>query len=323
MIDKNKIKFQNPNFRKKLEDARGYRRAPKKIPQGKWGIFSAAVGLGSLRSKIYLALAIVFVLYFAYFPNFLFVKNLQISGLSEEGKIQAEKNTRDFLAKRWPVPQGNLLLLSKQKLADYLLKKNFGISQIVSIEKDFPSTLHIILSERFDKFLLQTPKSAYVAANDGKTVRQLNATEVLATDSPFSSLIPISLETETVFYENQSAFEASYIRNLNLLLDLLRGTLNSETQRVYIESPESPEIKIKNQYGWTWFFDINSDLNKTVAQAALLLKDIGQARIHSIKYIDMRIKDRGFVCYIDAACANVQSAQLKEATTTVESNIDR
>ena len=97
-------------------------------------------------------------------------------------------------------------------------------------------------------------------------------------------------------------------------MTLLRTQLDSETKSIALENPESPEVEIKTQYGWSWYFDINSDMDKTVYQAALLLKDIGQARIHSIKYIDMRINDKGFVCYLDAECA--REPQPVQATTT-------
>lgn len=309
----NKIKFQNPNFRKKLQDARGYKRIAKNIPQTKWGMFFGKIGLSSLRYKIYAGLVLVLAIYFFYVPNLFSVKTVQISGVNEAESESVEKTARDYLAVRFPWSQSNLVLLSKKRLSDYLLKKSGYVSQIVQIGKDFPNTLKVAVSGRYDQFLMQTPASAYIVSNDGLVTKQLSSQEVYASSSEPSPLLPLILKREEIFYENQKAFEGWYIQNLNAFMALLRTQLNSETKSIILENTESPEVEIKTQYGWSWYFDINSDINKTVSQGALLLKDIGQARIHSIKYIDMRINDKGFVCYLDAECA--REPQPVQATT--------
>ena len=277
-------------------------------------MFFGKIGLSSLRYKIYAGLVLVFAIYFFYIPNLFSVKTVQISGINETESQSVEKTVRDYLAARFPWSRSNLVLLSKKRLSDYLLKKNAYISQIVLIEKDFPATLKIAIQGRYNQFLMQTPASAYIVSNDGLVTKQLSTSEVYASSSQINGLLSLSLKKEDIYYENQSAFESWYIQNLNMLMALLRTQLNSEPKSIILENTQSPEVEIKTQYGWSWYFDINSDMNKTVFQAGLLLKDIGQARIHSIKYIDMRINDKGFVCYLDAACA--REPEPVQATTT-------
>ena len=103
-------------------------------------------------------------------------------------------------------------------------------------------------------------------------------------------------------------------KNLNEILYKSEHFLQNSATEIQIETLEHPDLQIITRFGFTIKFDINSDLNKVFEQLKLLQKEIGEARINGIKYIDMRVKDKGYVCYKDALCS--QETTAPKATST-------
>lgn len=322
MFNKTKIRFQNPNFRRKLKTARGYKRSIKKIPSSKLGIFLAFLHLDGLFAKITIFFVLLATVYILFAPNFLTIKHIEILGANKAAKVEIENSIKNFFSSKPFWPQGNLLLLSKNDLSQYLISKSQQTSKVLKIDKDFPSKLIIEIEERFDKFLLKNSQSRYVISNDGLITKQLNL-EGLSAATTSSALIDINLKEEKKFLEKQRASDVSYFENLNQILNKAQSELQNPIAEIELESFEHPDFEARTQSGFFIKFDVNSDLQKTFWQLKLLLKEVGEARINGVKYIDMRIKDRGYVCYKDAKCAEANPISTASSTAVHESSITK
>ena len=317
----NKIRYQNPNFKNKLRDARGYKREYKKIPEGRMGFFLSYLHLDSLLGKVIAFLLLLATAYVLFAPNFLTIKKIEVPNVSETARVEIKNSAKAFLASKPFWPQSNLLLLSKNGLAGYLVSKNRQTSKVVKIEKDFPSTLIIQINERFDAFLLKTPSATYIVSNDGQITRQLSFEDFNSTTSPYSTLIGLNLAEDRAFYEMQAVSDSAYFEAVDEILSRMRGEFQNPITAMNVESFERSDFEAKTQKGYIIKFDANSDLAKIFTQLNLLLKEVGDSRISGVKYIDMRIKDRGYVCYKDAACA--QEASVINIATSTSQSIDQ
>lgn len=314
MFDKTKIRFQNPNFRRQLQQARGYKRSIKKIPSSNLGIFLAFLHLDGLFAKITVFFVLLAAAYILFAPNFLAIKHIEILGVNKTAKVEIENSIKKFFPSKPFWPQGNLLLLSKNDLAQYLVSKSQQTSKVLKIDKDFPSKLIIEIEERFDKFLLKNAQSQYLISNDGLITKQLNLEGLSAAAASYSALIDINLNEERKFFEKQRASDAGYFENLNEILRRTEVELQKPIVAIALENFERLDFEARAEGGVVIKFDINSDLQKIFEQLALLLKDIGEAKIKEVKYIDMRIKDRGYVCYKEAKCAQENSIPTASST---------
>lgn len=312
----NKIRFQNPDFRRKLQQARGYKRSIKKIPATKMGIFLASLGLTGVIAKVATFLALLLLIYLIYAPNFLTVAKVEIRGADGTVKKSILKTIADYSGSKALWPQSNLLLLSKKNLAGYLSQKNLWVNQVIKIEKHFPSSLIVEIERRYDKFLLKSGSGIYVVANDGLVSKQLTLEDLTAASSTLSALVAVNLREEKTFYEKQRLADAGYFDSLNEILNRAQNDLQNPLAGVELENFENPNMAAKTAAGFIIKFDVNSDLAKIFSQLKLLLKDIGESRISGVKYIDMRIKNRGYVCYKDAACARETAVIIETATST-------
>lgn len=317
----NKIKYQNPQFKRKLQAARGYRRQIKQIPSSKLGIFLAFLRLDSAMAKIFLFISLVLLIYLVYAPNLFTIKNIYIKGAYGEAAESIKQSINDYLSSRSFLPQNNLLLISKKGLTDYLISKNLLIKKIISIKKDFPSSLNVEIDERFDKFLLKNARGIYAISNDGLITRQMNLDGLNATPTADSVLIGINSNEDKIYLEGQRVSDSSYFENLNEILNKAQSELQNPITGIILENFERPDLEVRTQSGFVIKFDTNSDLQKTFWRLKLLLKEVGEARINGVKYIDIRIKDRGYICYKDAPCAREQTIQTASSTPADASSI--
>src|SRR3954465_9310884 len=96
-----RIRFQHSSFKKKLQNARVYKRSQVSLPHTKGGAFFSKVGLNSNFSKFFALLILFFLVYLIYIPNFLFIKNISVNANgTNESKILKDVNI--FLEKKLP-----------------------------------------------------------------------------------------------------------------------------------------------------------------------------------------------------------------------------
>lgn len=294
-----KIRFQNLNFKRRLEQQRSYKRSPRALPQTAWGIFLVKIGLGSWVSMFGVLLIFLLLIYIVFVPNVFFIKQVRITGADGQNLASIETSINSFLNKKIPWQQKNLLLLSKNNLNNYLIKNNQKVLKVNKITKDFPSTLILDIDVRLDKFAIQTSASFFSVSNDGlvTSVVEPNASGTLP-----SNLILIKLnkaESLTVGHAALPEKNADFILKLQYQMP---GLLRFETDYYQLTNLQSPDLIVHFKNDFKILFDLNSDFNKSFGRLKLLFSQFSDADIKNLQYVDMRFEDRGYVCAKDAPC---------------------
>ena len=311
-----RARFLNSRFKNRLREARGYKRRARALPQTKWGIFLSRIGLGSWLARFLTLLVLIFLVYIAYIPNFLFIQNINITGLDETAKPGVMAAVNSFLKKQLPWPQKNLLLLSTGGLEEYLLKNQRDVLEVRKISKRFPNPLTLAFAPRVDSFFLQTPLYNYIVSNDG-LVTGLPNQDASSTLPAALGLIKLNSSPNLGF--GQQALDRE---KANFLLELGRSLPDIAKSPIdYLEMSdlETPDLTLYSQSGFKIFFDFHSDANETLNRLKVLFSQFTDANFNRLSYVDMRFEGKGYICYKDAACVNDINSQKNPATTTPES----
>lgn len=288
-----RIRFQNTGFKHRLQAQRGYKRQARALPDTDWAVFFSKIGLGSWVSRIATLLIFFLLIYVIYIPNFLFIKHINITGVSGNDLVSAQSTVNSYLNKPLPWPQKNLILLSKFKLNNFLISNNKKILKVNSINKKFPSTLVIRLEPRTDEFAVQTPLAFYTVSGDGLITgeRDFGASGTLP-----SLPILIKIDKNDSFAAGQRIFSqgtTDFVKELNNRLPTIVKNPISEYQ---LATAETPDIIVYFKNGFRTMFDATSDLNKILTRFTFLVNQYSEADFKKLDYIDMRFEGRGYVC---------------------------
>ena len=313
-----KIRFQHMGFKKRLQLARGYKRPIKKIPETAWERFLSVLRLDSALAQIVVVLAILLAAYLIYVPNFFYLKTLEIQGLEGEPKTAVEKDLQAFFKVHLFWPQKNLLLLSRGKLSSYLQTQTPDVAKVDLVQKDYPNTLIIKITQRVQRYLLTAEGGDYVVSNDGLIMGELANSS--AGSSSGLSLINISIQNLPQTEAGQKILSPQLISAIDFYNENLNKQPGFEPANFELNGPEEPDLTVNMKAGPKLVFDIKSDLNQTFSRLKLLLAQIGSVDQNKLYYVDMRISNRGYVCYTNTACAN---PDFLISTSTASSTLEK
>ena len=307
MFNKNKkkidsrIRFQNSRFRSKLRTARGYKRTNRILPETDWEILLSKIGLGSWLSRIITILVFFSLIYIVFIPNFLFIKQITVNGASATINSDVKNLTESYLSKNLPWPQKNLALISKSALKNYLLKKDQEILSVDGINKHFfPAVLTLSITPRVDRFLIETASSTtYTVSGDGIVTNEI----IQGASSTLPSLpILIKLNSGSYFAIGQSVLSQSQIGFINQLQSQIAGIVGSSIDYYKLDDLKNPDLTVYTKSGLKLIFDLSSDFNKALSQLRLLFSQFAPGDAKRLYYIDMRFRDKSYVCYKNTPC---------------------
>jgi len=292
-----KDRFQKKNFRSHLQQAQNYKRSVRSFPKTKFRAFFFKIRLGSYKTVVPAVIILLLTAYLIYIPNFLHVKNVEISGLRTEDMATAINTVNGYLKTRFWWPQKNMLLLSKAGLSKYLLAHDGAVAGIKHIKKDLPDTIILELEQRYGKYELEIGDWHYILSNDGVVMSGQYGT------STISSLPLIRFQDEQQPADGERFFSPELLGLAEGLSSGLAKDIKIPTGTIFMENRKSADVKVFTANGYEFFFDVKSDICDTSKKLQLLLSRLTDAEKAKLKYIDMRIKDKGYVCLKDAPCA--------------------
>ena len=307
-----RVRFQNASFKQRLQAHRGYKRQSRALPDTDWAVFLSKIGLGTWLARILTLLVLFLLIYIVYIPNFLFIKQINITGVSGNELVSVQNSVNAYLGKTLPWPQKNLILLSKPKLSEFLLSNNKKILKIDSVNKKLPATLNITIEPRLDLLSLQTPLATYSVSNDGLVTNELiaNASGTLPTLP-----ILIKLNSAESIIVGHTILPQSKIDFINSINGRLPSIVKSSIIDFQISDLETPDLTVNFQNNFRVIFDSSLDLNKTLSRLALLTSQYADADFKKLDYIDMRFEGRGYVCSKGNPCIKDISLPNNASTT--------
>lgn len=313
-----RVRFQHQAFKKQLRQARNYKRENRPSQDETQRKLWTTIGLGPLWARLVCGLVVLIALYAVYVPNPLDIKHLEISGISGPQADIIENLVTQYFTSQKLWPQNNYLTLAPSKLKRYLLSESKNIYQITQIKKKFPATLAISLEPRLETYLITSPEGNFIAANDLFINRLTNATTTdLLGLTQIKILGTLGLEPETYLKNYQQ------IQAIDQLQKLLPNATADSPDYYQITDFEQPDITVQMKSGWRILFDYKSDLPLTVQKLHLLLSSIDPKDSKRLYYIDMRIKNRGYICLKNTPCASLPaSVPVTASTSTATSTLN-
>jgi cell division septal protein FtsQ len=312
-----KIRFQHQSFQNRLESARNYKRQAKKIPQNSWEIFLARAGLRSFWAKAVLLVLLLSLIYIVYIPNFLTVKHIEIVGLKQEDSEVVKDKVKDFLNKNVFLPQKNFLLLSKGKLSNFVQVSSDKVLKVENINKDFPNKVKITVKPRISSIAMEVLGERFLVSNDGLVTEKIE----MATTSPLNMVFLKFKEGETPSVGNKYLSQE--------LVEKLKE-IYKQTQNVNSISPEyfellrlnEPDIYLYSKNGSKLVFDVKLEIGNLTERLKLLLGQIADQDENNIFYIDLRFKNRAFVCFKGTACVRDIIINRQPTATSTEETLE-
>ncbi len=297
-----KIRFQKSEFRRQLQSARGYKRnrsfeALKKFING----------LGHWLWMTPIVFAAAAVIYLLYIPNFLFIKTIDINGLSPEQRQETVNIINSYLSSRPLLNQKNILLLSKKGLSEYILDHNSDVLQILQIKKSFPNAVVINAQPRIIEFLLKSPTQQILVSNDGYAQQDIPifaSSTASSTLSQFPSATLINTNSTTTIDVGSKVFTSNIINAIIQLKSQTSAKLHLSVDYFFINEFDSAYLTEHLNAGFDIKIDTSTDIGKTLDQIQLILNNAQDSQRKNLYYIDMRYQDRGFVCLKGSSCAN-------------------
>lgn len=316
-----RVRFQNQGFQKQLDKQRNYKRGKKTFPQTDWGVFLSKIGLGSIITRLLVCLILLLLVYLVYIPNFLFIKTIQINGITQPKRTEIQKVVESYLNKKLPWPQKNLLLLSTTGLENYLLKNNQSILRVEKISKSYFNSLIINVVPRQDTFIIQSNNSSFGMANDG-LITKIIYSDTNATSSLPSALVLIKLTNNESLYVGQQAMGPESATTLKQFYDQSQEILKYPLSYFELTSLHDTDISavIKNKF--TIKFNVKTNFVELARRLKLLFSQFSDQEVSSLEYIDMRYEDRGYVCHKFQPCVGeLKLPSQNTASSTPENSI--
>lgn len=295
-----KIKYRNLRFKKELERARQYRRMPRQLPETALEHFWEKIGLGSFKAKLLTLLAFALFFYLAFIPNFLFVKNVEIAGNDLAHKPEHEAVVAAYLNRSKAWPQKNLLLLSAGGLKQALLADPWVV-RVDSVKKTWPNHLRIQLTERREFALVETPSRRMIFSDDGRYLSTLDASS-----TPPIGLLKLSSREE--ISPGQALPDAS-LKLIAALQEKVPDICRSTVTGYALNPASNPDLEVHTAAGYKLLFDTNGDAGETLDNLAVLLNKLSPDDRNRLEYIDLRIKNKAYVCYKGTACTQAAKFQ--------------
>lgn len=307
-----RTKYRSLIFKKKLQQASGYKRSLNgKIPTNKWEIFLKYIGLENKKTVLFFILFLTLWVYAIYIPNFFYIKNIEIKGVNSTKAELIKNNIHNYLQIHSAWPQQNLVLLSKSKLKKYLLGDP-EILEVNKIEKKFFNNLTITLLPREEKYLVDTGINKFTLSTDGKII-----SEIQGTSTP-ENLILLKISQNI---KHEKSFEdfltPILLKKIKEISDLLPQIAKINIIFFELDPIIKQDLVAQTQNGFKINIDSTSDFKKVFNNLSLLLSQIPSDKKSLISYIDMRIQDRGYVCFKNTECSKETFFQ-NSASSTLE-----
>lgn len=227
-------------------------------------------------------LAGIFVIYILIYSNLFRISAIEVSGTELISKEEFVSSVEIELKKRrfFIFPQNNLFVLSKRKLEKGIRQK-YNLSEL-EIEKGWKklkislieNVCHLLIFNRYDQTFYFSDQEGRVTQGISKEIAE-----------QFWLKYPI-LNVNNPDLEGSVASA----KTVDFIIKLDEAINQAGIERHGYELKGDDEVDLVSKRGWRAYFDINSDIDRSVENLILLLNEkIGGQKI---QYIDLRFGDK-------------------------------
>ena len=289
-----KFKYQSQNFKDKLAKAKTYKRNSSPLAENKFVKFLQKKGLTTWQVKLSFLILLASFIYLLFIPNFLQILFVEISGPDQEQTVLIENKIQSFLNKGIVFKQKNLLLLSKNNLVSFLEQQD-EIIKVESLSKIFPNKIKLSIQPRKATYTFNCENTSSDYSNDGK---YLKPTEQLASTTAHLIKLVVKPPCPNTDYRIPPA----YLTILENLPEQILEALKLKVSSFEFSTKTDPDIKVILENNVFILLDTNSYETVIGQNLKTLYQNLSDEEKKRLFYVDLRIKNKAFVCFKGNAC---------------------
>ncbi len=225
-----------------------------------------------------LVVAIISWVYTFYFSPLFAISNIRIDGLETISRSSIEsllaaggKNIFSFNA-----------AAGARKIRDAYFIEN------VSISKQYPQSLQVVIAEKHPAIELKTIGDDYVLDGAGLVIEALHAS---STDRQRPALPLIEYRTNQLFQVRDQAIGKDNIAAMNFFIDGLKSEDNIMIERVVIDTEEPDVLTLKTTAGFDCIVSSKENKKLQMDKLTVFLK-AHSADFNKLLYVNARFVDR-------------------------------
>ncbi len=237
-----KVRFQHKQFTSKLDNARNFKRSNKAVPESFWLKALQKAGLSGMWSQIAAGVLLLGLLYLIYVPNLLSVKEVVITGISNQQSQQLEAAIREEIRSVSIVnPQYNLIFFDTD-LVTQAAAKIPTIDYVASIKKDFKhQAIYVDAASKYERFLVSESEAILDVYNDGTVKGQSGISLDAWQDTMNPNMVKIKMPYRFNYQQYQALFTPQLLGYLNKLIEHLPTVTGQQLAYVTFKEPVAEE----------------------------------------------------------------------------------
>lgn len=187
-------------------------------------------------------------------------------------------------------PKRNFFFVNKKDI-NAALKSNFDQLEVASIEKKFPGTIFIQVTERKPELVWCSGGVCYFVDKNGLAYEGADGTDEKLRETGFltvidDSAVPVDL--------GKTKIDPDYIGFIEAASSMLRDDLRLDpAESFHTAGIASGEISVKNQEGWTVKLGSGFSIEDAKKVIQMLFdKDLNEEARKNLDYLDLRVKNK-------------------------------
>ena len=346
-----RVKYEQPQFKKQLQNARAYKRVPASSGNSVFLRILKIARRVPWKLALGVVIATVLAVYICFVPNFLFITTITVQGGTDKVAADVEQQATRFLhTSHFGIPRRNMLFVPSQELATFLAAANTHVWRVDEVKKQWPNKLSIRITSRVPVYKFNISGQEIVVANDGSVLPKEEAPynsqlllvsaqtgsfaevggkqfsgELLATLSSvknnFTALVNLPSPTKIELVPVMVAAPSASILPTNSLppqgitpthrLEQVALNVPPEEVRVFV-----PPYANSNTPAFTVLLPVSEDTNEVLIKLHALLASQTAERMKNLEYVDMRFSSRAFICLKGTPCVNGENTVQVSAVPT-------
>ena len=305
-------RFHNPKYKKQINAVRGYRRQPRRVPETKFLKFLETIQLGTLARQIAVVLLIGVFVYLIYFAPFLSALEVRVTGANESVANHIQVQYQEYLhGKRWNLfPNKNIIFFSPREFSEHIVKTNFEVARVNSIQKHVDRTVSVEVLQRVPAYIWETRGKAYILNTDGNIGSEAASEDLV-------KYVRIIDTTNIEIQAGQRVYELNRIQFLDYLKDNMGTKFAAPLERFEVHYDNSSRLTAFTKNGVKIYFDLNTNPEEYLEKLFTLWTNLTPDQQKRLYYIDMRFASNVYVCLQNDPCTQEGEVQVEN-----QSNLD-
>jgi len=294
-------RFRRPEFQKKLRAARGFERRSEPRPQNIRGQLLRTIGLHILWRQILVVLVLGAAAYFLTLSPVFLVSEVEV----ESGGFSATEVSRAIAgmgaSRKYLIPTNHILIVNAESVLTALQEEFPQIRSVTSFSRSGWDRVKLGIEERKSSYVWQSAGEFFLLDQDGVIFQRVLNYD--PTSFPETLLVDRS---DRVMQIGGNVSAEKILQFVEKLKTLWSDVVTQITWRSFsFPGAASLDIAVRTSTGFQIYFDVERPATAQLRNLNLLLtREIKPETYTGLSYIDLRLPDVAYYCYLDAPCAS-------------------